>query len=324
MLLAVMWAQQPSRVRAMLVGVLVGAALLTKSWPALVVIPVQATLGYRVISRRLVLRDVATTVAVAAAVAAPWMLYAQVAFPAEAAHERAEALRHLTESVEGQATSLRYLLTRIPRVFGELVFVPLAWFLWRAVMGRPSPAWIATAMWVAIPLVTFSLAVSKSISYLAISAPAFFIVQAEFVGRVSDSRWRGAVGEFCRRTVIVLLVLLPLRFAFERLNPLHGRQRTAGWAETLRALRPVLNKSVVLFGTDHPLEAMFITDATAYGSVPSIEQVKALQERGRSIAICQDRPLPTELEAAVDIQKVLCRDGSAADAGELGESGRSR
>jgi 4-amino-4-deoxy-L-arabinose transferase-like glycosyltransferase len=306
-LLAFLWARKPSRWRAVAAGSIVGLALLTKSWPALLVVPLQAWLGWRRHTPRVLATDLALTAAAAALVSGPWFIYVHWAFPNEAAAEQLSVIRHFTESIEGQPTALSYYLLRVPRAFGELVYVPVLWFVVRACRGRLSPEAFAILLWIALPFCVFGAAASKSISYLAVAAPALFIVQASFVVALSDAKPEAAWTALARRVALVLFLVLPLRFAVERLNPLHGRDRRAPWAEGLRALRPVLSSSVVLFGTDHPIEAMFITDATAYGFLPTPDQVMSVKQQGRTAVVCADTLLPITLASDTSVLKVRCR-----------------
>jgi 4-amino-4-deoxy-L-arabinose transferase-like glycosyltransferase len=305
-LVAFMWSRRPRLALALLVGVVVGLAVLTKLWAALVVIPIQICLAYRRRPLAALAIDIGVVLLAVAAIVAPWQMYIHRAFPLEAAWETAASFRHLVEPVEGQPTQLSYYLLRVPRVFGELVYVPLAWFLFRAVTGRGSREELALALWIVIPFASFSLAVSKSVSYLAIAGPALFLAQAAFVDRLASWTVPRRSMAVVQRVSLALLLALPLRFAVERLNPLHPRHRTPDWASALRALDGKFSDSVVLFGTEHPIEAMFSTRCTAYWFLPTAEQVRIVRSQGRTVAVCDDRPLPSSLSADADVAKVRC------------------
>lgn len=306
-LVAVVWSRRRERRLALLLGVIVGLAVMTKLWTALLVIPILVCLGYRRRPPVALAVDLGLMMIAIAAIVAPWQVYIHRAFPQEAAWEASEVSRHLFESVEGQPTGLSYYLLRVPSIFGELLYLPLAWFLIRVVAARRSQDEWALALWIVLPAAGFSLAVSKSVSYLAVAGPALFLVQAEFLNRVAawraPSRWKDAA----RWVSFALLLALPLRFAVQRLNPFHPRDRDSAWAAALRSLDGTLSESVVLFGTEHPIEAMFVTRCTAYSFLPTPEQVRIVQSQGRTVAVCDDQTLPPDLATDVGIAKVRCR-----------------
>lgn len=303
---AFVWARQPSPRLALVAGVVTGAAVLTKLWAALFVIPMMVWLGYRRVSRASLALHVIVVLLGIAAVVAPWQIYIHIAYPLEAAWESHASMRHLFSAVEGQPTELSYYLLRTPRAFGELVYVPLGWFFVRAARGRQSAEGQAIALWILIPCVVFSIAVSKSISYLAIAAPAMFLAQAEFIIHVGARSITRKSVNFLRYVLLMLLLVLPLRFAAERLNPFEPRERRAAWADALRALDGQLPPDVVLFGTQHPIEAMFSTGCTAYPFFPSAEQLRIVRDQGRSVAVCNGRGVPSALAVDPAVLKVPC------------------
>lgn len=118
------------------VGLLSGLAVLTKSFRGLLPLAV-ASMWQRglVPGRTLVARTLLATAA-CVAVVLPWWVYSNHAFPAQAAFERAYSLRHLLEPLEGHGGSALYHLGRLPRIYGELVYLPLTWFVYRLVRGE--------------------------------------------------------------------------------------------------------------------------------------------------------------------------------------------
>jgi hypothetical protein len=130
------------------IGTATGLAVLSKSLPGLLPIPVW--LGMQWARRRPAGRTVAGLLVIAAscaAVALPWQLYVWRAFPLEARWESAYSLHHLRVPIEGLGGSPLYHLLKMPRFFGELIWLPVAWFLagmalavWRWLQVRRRPA----------------------------------------------------------------------------------------------------------------------------------------------------------------------------------------
>jgi 4-amino-4-deoxy-L-arabinose transferase-like glycosyltransferase len=264
------WAWVPA------IGAATGLAVLAKWLPGLLVIPVWLALAWgrkRPAAIAVALCGIAAT---AAAVALPWQLYIGQEFPLEAQWESAYNLRHLFVPIEGLGGSPLFHLLRMPRYFGELIYLPVAWFLWQLVRGarreRPAVAAgaggrqiaaaatglalsardagrtaatyagrtrserLALAAWLLIPYVAFSFAATKLGGYVMLAAPALFIVAAGFWFWLWDRRPRSRPAAALRWAVLGLLLLLPLRYTIERLKVRAAYDRNPPWARALRAL----------------------------------------------------------------------------------------
>ena len=194
------------------IGAACGLAVLTKWLPGLLPIPVWLALAWRRQPLRRLAAGLLAMTAACAAVALPWQLYIRAAFPLEARWESAYNLYHLAVPIEGLGGSPLYYLAKMPRFFGELIYLPLGWFLvslvhpaWRprrAVTPLPGGEAVPPALaeraeaqapeapralellplatWLLLPLVAFSLAATKLGGYIMIAAPALFLVEASF------------------------------------------------------------------------------------------------------------------------------------------------
>ena len=232
-----------------------------------------------------------------AAVALPWQLYSRAAFPLESRWEAAYNLHHLAVPVEGLGGSPLYHVLRMPRFFGELIYLPVAWFLFvtgRAIVRRRWPASLPVAVWLLLPYLAFSLAATKLGGYVMVAAPALFIVQAVFLGWLWDQRPRrlGALPAWVsgglRWAALALLVLGPLHYTVERLKLRPSYDRDPAWSRALRQLPDVVGPgrgTVVLFHLDRPLEAMFYTPYIAYEGLPTVPQARRLLAAGYRVVI---------------------------------------
>ena len=229
----------------------------------------------------------ALAVAVCLAVALPWALYSAHVFPVEAALEREYTVRHFVEPLEGHQGSVLYHLGRMPGIYGELIYLPLLWFLWRVLRGERGPAERALALWVLLPYAVFSLAASKMPGYVMVAAPAVFLVQAACCAWLRD-RWGGSRG---RRIGIALLpfglIALPVRLVLDGLRVFRPHDRRPAWAEDLRQLgNRLAGRRAVVFGSPRPIETMFYTSQTAYPSAPDRATVESLQALGYRVLVC--------------------------------------
>jgi hypothetical protein len=309
------------------IGAVCGLAVLTKWLPGLLPIPVWLALAWRRQPPRRLAAGLLAMTAACAAVALPWQLYIRAAFPLEARWESAYNLHHLGVPIEGLGGSPLFYLLRMPRYFGELIYLPLAWFLvslvyppWRPSRraatpeGRPAPKGrqalelLPVAAWLLLPLAAFSFAATKLGGYIMIAAPALFIVEASFWLWLWDRRprpgARGGGAHHARRmaaaalcwAALVLLPLLPLRYTVERMKIRPGYDRNPPWVRALRALPAQLGPGpVVLFHLDRPLEAMYYTPYIAYEGVPTPMQARHLLAAGYRVVVLDAAAAPPDL-----------------------------
>ena len=301
------------------IGAVCGLAVLTKWLPGLLPIPVWLALAWRRQPPRRLAAGLLAMTAACAAVALPWQLYIRAAFPLEARWESAYNLHHLAVPIEGLGGSPLYYLIKMPRFFGELIYLPLAWFLVCLVYpawwpsrrtatpeGRPTPEGrqalelLPVAVWLLLPLVAFSLAATKLGGYIMIAAPALFVVEASFWLWLWDRRpypGKGrAVTAALRWAALVLLPLLPLRYTVERMKIRPTYDRNPPWVRALRALPAQLGPGpVVLFHLDRPLEAMFYTPYIAYEGVPTPAQARHLLAAGYRVVVLDAAAAPPDL-----------------------------
>lgn len=283
------------RIALVALGLTLGLAILTKWLGALVALaPWLALTAGRVPHRRALLALLAV-LTLAAAVAVPWQIHTRHAFPEEAAFEADYTARHVFEAVEGHSASAAYYVAGMPRTFGELIYLPVLWFAWRLARRGLDRRGAALAVWVAVPYLVFSVVATKMPAYVMTAAPALFLIQAAFWWHVYDAlpaaRWRrwGVV-------LLALLLLLPLRYGLERVKPFQGFGLEPAWARDLRSLPDRLGPGrSVLFGTAHPIEAMFYTPWPAYSVLPDAAQVRDLNARGYRVVVVQDDRPPAVL-----------------------------
>jgi hypothetical protein len=301
------------------IGAVCGLAVLTKWLPGLLPIAVWLALAWRRQPPRRLAAGLLAMTAACAAVALPWQLYIRAAFPLEARWESAYNLHHLAVPIEGLGGSPLYYLAKMPRFFGELIYLPLAWFLvclvyppWRPSRraatpeGRPTPEGrqalelLPVAAWLLLPLVAFSFAATKLGGYMMIAAPALFVVEASFWLWLWDRRphpGKGrAITAALRWAALVLLPLLPLRYTVERMKIRPSYDRNPPWVRALRALPAQLGPGpVVLFHLDRPLEAMFYTPYIAYEGVPTPAQARHLLAAGYRVVVLDAAAAPPDL-----------------------------
>ncbi|MBX2979577.1 MAG: glycosyltransferase family 39 protein [Flavobacteriales bacterium] len=244
---------------AMLSGVLLGLAFLSKSWPSLIVLPVALAwlVGYRPGSAGRAALLLIALVTSAVLIALPWTLYVQHAFPTVAEAASASHWQHFTHDLEEHGRPWYYYWAQLPMLHGELV--PLAILLFLAGPFRKDPARHApVVLWWLVPYLVFSLAVTKMPAYVVIAVPAICLM----AGVMIEHWWQQGLGSFsmiAARTGVVLLVLLPLRFSLDRTAPL-GRNSPR---YTIPGTWSQVEPRTVVTNCPWPIELMFYTPVVA-------------------------------------------------------------
>lgn len=272
----------------LLCGVALGAGLLTKSLPALLIVPVAFVIFVQQESISRAMARCAVITITGAVVAAPWMLYIWTAFPGEAAAAGLYTLLHVSQTLEGHDPRPFAYLMEMPRFFGELVWIPLAAVAVAAARGRASGL-RTLLVWVAVPYVTFSVARTQLPGYVMPAAPALFLIQAYFwcdVRRRLQALPRGGWQRPATIALLILLTALPARYLLEPTGSLERRDRNPAAFREMRTLESRLQlPDAVIFNMPMPIEAMFYSPYTAYGQMPTDDQVRSLTAQGRAVVI---------------------------------------
>jgi len=272
---------------AIISGFFTGLAFLSKSWPALLAIPVAFLLLYatrRYSLRRILLLHGAMLLA-AACVALPWSIYALLEFPEETAAASTGHWKHFTENIESHGRPWTYFWSQLPMIHGELVVIALIWFL--LVPFRKNPHTHAVLLlWWLLPYIVFSLARTKMPAYTVTAVPALCIIIAMAIDRWSslpkEDRWRipAFVGG-------AMLIVLPLRFSLDRTRPFAA---TVPHYTTPNALL-VASPRTVLVNCPFPIETMFHTPIAGAYQGPLATEVGTLTQLGYIIV---DWPRPAQ------------------------------
>jgi len=279
------------------VGTVTGLAVLTKWLTGLLIIPIFFIL---LLSKdkfkNAVLKSMVAFV-VALIIFLPWQLYTSKAFPQEAAWEHSFNIRHIFEALEGHSGTVFFHLARMPRYFGELIYLPLIFFFYQLIKRKSDPQRLAIAVWFILPYLFFSFVATKGSSYVMISSPAVFLILAYFCWYLIDN-----LSLFKHKkliiALIVLLVLLPVRYSLERMKPFKNYDKNPDWARELRALNNrIEDGNSVLFNVKRPIEAMFYTSFTAYSFMPTEKQISRVHEKGYKVIILKgDSQLPAYIK----------------------------
>ena len=275
---------------AWLAGIAMGLGVLAKSLPALIVAAVAGAAWVAAFGPRRAMALLARFAFAALLVCGPWIAYARLAFPGVAERADAYTLRHITTVVENHGGPAWSYLQSMPHFFGELVYVPVVWFLVAAARHQSTPWQRAIAIWMVVPYVVFSIMATKLAGFIAIAAPAVFLAEA-----AAWIHWRDGMpavrGRFMRRagwTALALVAILPARYLLERTGAFERRDRHAPATRQLMELDQTLGlTTAVIFNVPRPFELMFYSRYVAYDRMPRPEDVAKLRARAIPIVIYQ-------------------------------------
>jgi len=269
-----------------LAGVSIGAAVLSKWLPALIVLPIWLliVLDSGNFSPKKTIAQFFVLVASCILIFLPWQLYIFNVFPEEASWETSYNFRHFIEIIEEHSKPFYYFADRIRISYGELVYLPLLWFSLKTIKNLRDHKRLAVFIWFFIPFLFFSFAETKMQAYILFTCPALFIMTAEFWHKIAAYRTSRKL-KWLMSLILFLLIALPVRYSVERVKPFRITDRNPQWKTDLRRFNDKKINNGVLFNYDKPVEAMFYTSLIAYPHIPDKKIISELVAEGYTVII---------------------------------------
>ncbi|MBS1684786.1 MAG: glycosyltransferase family 39 protein [Bacteroidetes bacterium] len=294
-------------------GLSIGAAILCKWLPALIVLPIWliVVIDSKQFTPSAIARQFTVLLLVTVAIFLPWQIYIYHKFPWEAQSEAAHNFRHITEVLDNQGGPLYYYLTKIRINYGELVYIPLIWFLVTCLSWRNLKRW-SLAIWFVIPTVFFSVLKTKMQGYILFCAPALFIVTSAFFFTLKDFVWHRTIKPIYKYGLVLILTLfiaLPVRYGLERIKPFE-KKRTPPWVTYLNSRSDKNNSDIVLLNYPHDIAAMFYTDWTVYAYIPPDKDLHKLINSGRKVIINDRGNLPLKIRYMKGVEILMLCDAT--------------
>ena len=278
-----------------LIGIATGCALLTKWLPGLIIVGILFLILLKEEPWKQVIGKCVLVALIAAVIVAPWYVYIYSSFPREAAWENYLNYMHISTSQEGHIGSVFFHILRMPGIFGELIYIPFIMFFYSLLNKKFSTTTIVLVFWFLVPYLFFSFVSTKMPGYIMISAPAVFIILSLAFWTVKDNL-KNSSYRILKIIFLILLVVLPIRTAIERIRPFQQSNRTETWAARLRELNTQIPQSnAVVFNVEHNIEAMFYCNFTAYPFIPSNEQIQQAIQKGYSVYLFDGQAITPEI-----------------------------
>ena len=302
---SIYFAQKGKMIFNMLAGISIGAAILSKWLPALIVLPIWLLLVVDTgkFKPKEILTQFIILIVTSILVFLPWQIYIYHAFPLEARWEAGFNLKHITEALEEQTGPFYYFINKIRINYGELIYLPLLWFLWKTLKNPGDKKRLAISIWFMVPFLFFSYAITKMQAYLLFASPALFIMTAEFWHMLAAYRKNHRL-KWIFNLILILLIALPIRYSIERIKPFDKTDRNPQWVKDLKTLNESKFKKGILFNYNNPIEAMFYTDITVYQNIPENNILMNLQQKGYYILINDNGNVPERIKTVTGIKTV--------------------
>ncbi len=289
-----------------LCGISIGAAILSKWLPALIVLPIWLILvvNFKNFTLKQIVFHFSILCLTILVISLPWQLYIHSAFPIESNWENAFSIKHITEVLEHHGGPFYYHFDKMRIIYGELIYIPIVWFFYKTLKRWKNFKRWSLTIWVLIPFLFFSLANTKMQGYTLFTAPAIFIITALFWQYLYTYRNRFKY-KWLSYIVLILLIALPIRYSIERIKPFQSRNRNPQWVQDIKHLNEIDDgPKKIIFNVDSPIETMFYTDFVAYKSIPNTNTIKKLSMKGYHIYINDQGGLNEELKNLKEIEIV--------------------
>ncbi len=284
-----------------LIGLFVGCAILCKWVVGLLVfggwglyLILEKRFNWEEIKWMLLAAVIAVTVAV------PWQIYIFSAFPAEAAKSYEFNIQHFTMPVDGHDGPWYYHFEKLTYIYGKVfafLLLPALILFYRKVRQK-SLAWSLYAM-IAVVFLFFTITATKAPMYTFCCGLLIFIVLAAMLDELF-SMLTSLIGSG-RISLLLLLSFVFLNLDLPKIKMDHSLEEpTNTHSKSLKENRDYfrtleLPPNTVLCNVlgRHYIEAMFYTGLPAYTGIPTEEQIKDLQAKGRRIVMF--KPLEGQL-----------------------------
>lgn len=257
-----------------LIGIMLGLAILSKWLPALIIVLLFYVYNNKTLISKEKLTQCFVILVIGVVIVLPWQLYAYTHFTKYYISEQQNNLQHFFTVLDGQTGSYLYYFERIRLNYNDLIYLPLIWFLYKTVKTKNNTK-VFLAIWILIPIAFFSVAQTKMQGYILFIAPALFIILSAFILIIQKS----AMNKILKATMIVLFFASAIITLVDRIFVATNYKQEIA-IDNLKAKKHLLNSNdVILFNCDAYIEAMFYFDCTSYDFMPNAQQIEYLRSK---------------------------------------------
>lgn len=280
-------------------GISIGSAILTKWLIALIIFPIWFLLALdsNKYNFKQILFQIFILLLVCIMVFIPWQIYTYIKYPKEFIYEMLFNLKHFTEVLEERTGSIFYYLNKIRINYGELIYLPILYFLWKLYDNITDKKRIAIFVWIFIPIIIFSFAKTKMQGFILFTSPALFMITSEFFFNIFNLNKKYNIKRILS-LIQILIIVLPFRYMIERIKPFNTN-RNPKWVKELKKINYT---NGILFNYEKPIEAMFYTNLIVYSHIPDKLTIKKLISEGHSVYLYDNGNLPNDIKSIKEIR----------------------
>jgi 4-amino-4-deoxy-L-arabinose transferase-like glycosyltransferase len=293
----IVYAKKKKTIYNILAGICIGAAVLSKWLPAYIVLPLWLfiIIDSKNFERKTIVLQFFLLIIVSLIIFLPWQFYIYHYYPLEASYEASLNFQHITQNLDNQGRPFYWFISVIRINYGELIYVPLIWFIWTAFRKPRDYKRLAILTWFIIPLIFFSVVITKMQGFILFTAPALFIIASEFWYFLYEHS-KNKKHKWFYVLILILLIALPVRYTFERTKPFLDMNRNPQWVTDLKNLNDKNISRGILFNYEKPIEAMFYTNLTVYPYIPEKDKIISLIKEGYKIYINDIEKAPKDIQ----------------------------
>lgn len=286
---SIKFAKSKKQIDNIFCGIAIGLAILTKWLPALIVIPfwffILRSNQFGQYSYRKIFYHFFILILTVTIISLPWQIYIQVYFPLEAQWERQYNMLHVFSSLADKSVPFYYHFNHMRVIYGELVYLPIFWILYKTFFKKRDHVYKGILIWLFIPYLFFSVVITKMQAYTLFAGPAIFLDCGLFWRMLKIHKHKFKY-KIVPQIILLGLVVLPLRYSFERIKPFEKNQKDLTWKKELQELKKFEgNEKLVFFNVERHLATMFYIDCIAYGHTPSHEKIEELKAQGYKVIV---------------------------------------
>lgn len=268
--------QQSIQIRYLyFIGIALGLAVLSKWLVAMIVIPLFWIINLDKLNFLDKIKYSLYIFLTSVVVWSPWQIYTAYMFPLETHTEQINIMKHYTEILDKQSGGAMYYFNKIRTNYHDLIYIPLIWFLYRAIKYKSNHNFFLLA-WILIPILFFSISETKMQGYILFISPALFIVISAFLAEFYQ--WN-KVHNILKKLILVAFFAFPLVYCLDRVFvKKYDNERTG--IVNLKKAKPIIDKpNVVIFNCKNYVEAMYYFRCIAYDYMPTKDQIDYLKSK---------------------------------------------
>ncbi len=294
----IVFAQKKKTIFNVFAGISLGAAILSKWLPALVVLPIWILIiiDSHNFKTKTIIFQFLVFLTTCVIIFLPWQLYIYKTFPVETAWEATFNYKHITEVLDKQGGPFYFFIEKIRINYNDLIYLPLIWFLWKTAKNLNNFRHLAITIWLLVPVLFFSFVETKMQAYILFISPSLFMITAEFWVMLSSYKMNNKP-KWLYNLILFLMIALPIRYTIERIKPFEISERSPQWVTDLKDLNHKNISKGVLMNYDRPIEAMFYTNLTVYANIPDRHVIIDLIEKGYTILVNDNGTIPEDIKS---------------------------